>query len=171
MLIDTHSHIYAEEFMNESEEVVQRAFDAGIRKIILPNIDSSSIGPMLNLSDSFPNNCFPTIGLHPTSVNEDFQKELDIMEYWLKKRNFCAVGEIGMDLYWDKTFLEERLNSLPGEHSQVLRQINHNLEQLCQKHQDYREQEQKYRRRESWIFWGVIFGCLVLFVCLFIASR
>jgi len=111
MLIDTHSHIYVEEFMNESDEVVQRALENRVEKIILPNIDSSSIDPMLKLTDSYPNNCFPTIGLHPASVNADFHKELEIMESWLKRRKFVAIGEIGMDLYWDKTFHGEQADA------------------------------------------------------------
>lgn len=108
MLVDTHSHIYSEEFSSDRDEVIARAVKAGVNKIVLPNIDSSTIKPMLDLADSDPNLFIPLIGLHPTSVKEDFQKELQIMEYWLNKRIFRGIGEIGIDLYWDKTFINEQ---------------------------------------------------------------
>jgi TatD DNase family protein len=108
MLIDSHSHIYSEEFNNDRDKVIQRAFDVGVKKIILPNIDSSSIESMLKLSDNYPESCFPLIGLHPTSVNETYKKELEIIESWLEKTKFYGIGEIGIDLYWDKTFLKEQ---------------------------------------------------------------
>jgi TatD DNase family protein len=108
MFIDSHSHIYSEEFSSDREEAIQRAIHSGIHKIILPNIDSSTIKPMMDLADSNPNLFIPLIGLHPTSVKEDFNKELEIMEYWLNKRKFLGIGEIGIDLYWDKTLLNEQ---------------------------------------------------------------
>ena len=111
MFVDTHSHIYSEEFSSDRNEVIERALYAGIRRIILPNIDSSTIKPMLDLADSTPSLFSPLIGLHPTSVKEDFRKELQIMEYWLNKRTFNGIGEIGIDLYWDKTFLSEQIEA------------------------------------------------------------
>ncbi len=108
MLIDTHSHIYSEDFNDDLDEVVKRAFENNILKIILPNIDSSSIKKMLDLSAQYPQICFPLMGLHPTSVNEDFLEELELVEFWLKKRKFYGIGEIGIDLYWDKTFIKEQ---------------------------------------------------------------
>jgi TatD DNase family protein len=111
MFVDTHSHIYSEEFSTDRAEAVSRAQHAGIDCIVLPNIDSSSIKPMLDLTDSEPGYFFPLIGLHPTSVKEDFRKELQIIEYWLAKRKFYGIGEIGIDLYWDKTFLAEQLEA------------------------------------------------------------
>ncbi len=108
MFVDTHSHIYSEEFSSDRNEVIERAKNAGIKRIVLPNIDSSTIKPMLDLADSAPSLFTPLIGLHPTSVKEDFRKELQIMEYWLNKRKFRGIGEIGIDLYWDKTFLNEQ---------------------------------------------------------------
>lgn len=108
MLIDTHSHIYSEEFNGEIDDVVKRCIESGVEKILLPNIDSSSIKLMLDLSDKFPAVCFPMMGIHPTSVKEDFNEELEVVEYWLKKRKFYAIGEIGIDLYWDSTFIEEQ---------------------------------------------------------------
>lgn len=111
MLIDTHSHIYSQEFRKDRNEVIQRALSNNVNKILLPNIDSSSIKPMLDLTNSYPDICFPTIGLHPTSVKEDYRQELEIMLYWIEKRKFYAIGEIGIDLYWDKTFIKEQTDS------------------------------------------------------------
>lgn len=111
MFVDTHSHIYSEEFSSDRDEVVARAIKAGINKIVLPNIDSSTIKPMLDLADSDSGLFMPLIGLHPTSVKEDFRKELQIMEYWFNKRIFSGIGEIGIDLYWDKTFINEQVEA------------------------------------------------------------
>ncbi|MCF8362905.1 MAG: TatD family hydrolase [Prolixibacteraceae bacterium] len=108
MIIDTHSHIYSEDYNGEIGEVVQRAFDAGVEKILLPNIDSSSIKMMLDLAASRPGSFFPMMGLHPTSVNEDYQEEIEVVEFWLKKQKFYAIGEIGIDFYWDDTFRKEQ---------------------------------------------------------------
>jgi len=111
MFVDSHSHIYSEEFSSDRNEVIARALKAGVNKIVLPNIDSSTIKPMLDLADSDPNLFIPLIGLHPTSVKEDFRKELEIMEYWFNKRKFAGIGEIGIDLYWDKTFINEQIEA------------------------------------------------------------
>ena len=111
MLIDTHSHIYSTDFINDRDEVIQRAYSNDVRKIILPNIDSSSVKNLLDLVDTYPHICFPLMGLHPTSVNNDYQEELQVVEYWLKKRKFFGIGEIGIDLYWDKSFLEEQTHA------------------------------------------------------------
>lgn len=108
MLIDTHSHIYSEDFLHDREEALQRAYDNGVKKIILPNIDSGSIKHMLDLADAYPHVCYPLIGLHPTSVDEHYNDELHAIEYWLEKRKFFGVGEIGIDLYWDKKFEQEQ---------------------------------------------------------------
>ena len=109
MLIDTHSHIYSEEFIEDIDEVVSRAYDNDVRKIVMPNIDSSSVRKMLDLADQYPQICFPLMGLHPTSVGDDYKEELELVEYWLKKRKFYGIGEIGIDLYWENTFLEEQM--------------------------------------------------------------
>ena len=111
MFVDSHSHIYSEEFSTDRAEVIARAVKAGVNKIILPNIDSSTIKSMLDLADSSPQLFIPLIGLHPTSVKEDFRKELQIMEYWFDKRKFSGIGEIGIDLYWDKTFINEQIEA------------------------------------------------------------
>jgi TatD DNase family protein len=106
--IDTHTHLYLEEFDNDRPEVVQKAIGAGVTRMMLPNIDSSSIENMLELTRQFPTNCFPMIGLHPTSVKEKYTNELSIMEEWLAKYNFIGIGECGIDLYWDKSFAMEQ---------------------------------------------------------------
>jgi TatD DNase family protein len=108
MLIDTHSHIYSEDFLHDRDDVLQRAYESGVKKIVLPNIDSGSIKHMLDLTDAYPHLCYPLIGLHPTSVDDDYKDELLAMEYWLEKRKFYGIGEIGIDLYWDKKFSDEQ---------------------------------------------------------------
>ncbi len=107
-LIDTHTHLYAEEFNADRKNLIEKAIANGINKFYLPNIDSSSIGAMLDLEKQFPSHCFAMMGLHPCSVNASWQKELESVKNWLEKRKFLAVGEIGIDLYWDKTFFEEQ---------------------------------------------------------------
>ncbi len=108
MLIDTHSHIYLDHFGNDRDSVVNRAVESGINRILLPNIDSTSIDVMLNLSARYPDICIPMMGLHPGSVKHNWEEELRVVEQWLSKRTFIAVGEIGIDLYWDKTYIEEQ---------------------------------------------------------------
>lgn len=109
-MIDTHSHIYMPEFNDDRDEVVKRAINVGIDKILLPNVDSSTICDMLKCVSDYPDICYPMIGLHPTSVNELYEKELDTVIDMLSSPNdFIAVGEIGMDLYWDKTFVKEQM--------------------------------------------------------------
>lgn len=107
-LVDTHAHIYSEKFDDDIDDVIKRAQDAGVEKIYLPNIDSESIDGMLELESRYPDLCVPMMGLHPCHVKEDFEKELYIVEEWLSKRSFVAVGEIGTDLYWDKTNFESQ---------------------------------------------------------------
>lgn len=108
MFVDTHTHLYAEEFSPDRTALIQKAISNGIQKFYLPNIDSASIEGMLALEQQFPENCFPMMGLHPCHVNATYNDELAIVENWLKKRPFCAIGEIGIDLYWDKTFFREQ---------------------------------------------------------------
>ena len=112
MFIDTHSHIYADDFNEDISQVIKRASDVGVGKILLPNIDSSSIEPMLKLVADFPDMCMPMMGLHPTSVDKDYKQELDICKQYLLKDSFIAIGEIGIDLYWDKNILEATTNCI-----------------------------------------------------------
>ena len=104
-LVDTHTHLFAQQFDDDRSEVIQRVLEKGVQKMLLPNINSSSIQPMLNLCAEFPNNCFPMIGLHPCDIKKNYLEELVIIEEWLKNEKFVAVGEIGIDLYWDKSTL------------------------------------------------------------------
>jgi TatD DNase family protein len=108
VLIDTHTHLYSREFDTDRASMIERAIHAGVTKFYLPNVDSESIQGMLDLEVKYPNNCFAMMGLHPCSVKENYKAELRIVETWLEKRAFCAIGEIGIDLYWDKTFFEEQ---------------------------------------------------------------
>jgi TatD DNase family protein len=103
-LIDTHAHLYADEFNGDRADVIGRAAESGVRAIFLPNVDSASIEPMLALEAAYPGVCFAMMGLHPCSVGENYRDELAIVRDWLNRRHFCAVGEIGIDLYWDKTY-------------------------------------------------------------------
>jgi len=110
-LIDTHSHIYSEEFDADRAEVIQRAKSVGVEHIILPNVDSETLPRMLALEAEYPGYCYSAIGLHPTSVKENYLEELALVKSELKRRNWIAIGEIGIDLYWDKTFLAEQIKA------------------------------------------------------------
>ncbi|MFN5031297.1 MAG: TatD family hydrolase [Flavobacteriia bacterium] len=104
IFIDTHTHLFSPSFNEDRTDAVQRAINAGVDKLLLPNIDIESISAMYDLCNQFPNNCFPMMGLHPGSVDENWERNLEIIKEHLFTRNNLAVGEIGMDLYWDKTF-------------------------------------------------------------------
>lgn len=106
--IDTHAHIYLEEFDADRTDMLARAIAAGVEKIFMPNIDHTSIDRMLELELKSGGSCLPMMGLHPCSVKKDFEKELYQMENWISKRKFSAIGEMGTDLYWDKTFWEQQ---------------------------------------------------------------
>jgi TatD DNase family protein len=107
--VDTHTHIFLEEFDSDICEVVRRAGEAGVNRFYLPNIDVKSVARLHALSDRYPDLCYPMMGLHPTSVGPDFRKDLAIIGSWFEKRKYIAIGEIGLDLYWDKTFLKEQV--------------------------------------------------------------
>lgn len=108
-LIDSHSHLFLEEFADDLPQVMKRAREAGVTHIFMPNIDSTTIEPMLRVCSRYEGFCFPMIGLHPTSVKADCEKELEIVASELSSPNsYVAIGEIGIDLYWDKTFLKEQ---------------------------------------------------------------
>lgn len=105
-IIDTHAHLYVDEFKDDREEMIRRALDSGIQKMYLPNIDVESIPKMLKLEKEFPGVCIAMLGLHPCHVGEDYESQLDVMESMWTGRDFAAVGEIGLDLYWDKDSIE-----------------------------------------------------------------
>lgn len=102
-MIDTHAHIYTKEFKDDLAGVIGNCQEKGVEKIFMPNIDEDSIELMLEVERKYPEMCFSMMGLHPSSVNKTFQKQLYDVESWLGKRKFIAVGEIGIDLYWDKS--------------------------------------------------------------------
>lgn len=107
-LIDTHNHLYLEEFDPEQDALVDVAQKSGIDTLLLPNVDLTTIDRMHDLCDRFPGFAYPMMGLHPTSVNEHYAEALKKIESYLSKRPYCAIGEIGIDLYWDKTYLKEQ---------------------------------------------------------------
>lgn len=103
-LVDTHTHLYLNAFDEDREESLQRAIAAGVDRFLLPNIDRSSIAPMKAMAAAWPQHCFPMMGLHPTSVKENWEEELAVIKEELDKGSYSAVGEIGIDLYWDQSF-------------------------------------------------------------------
>ncbi len=111
-LIDTHTHIYLPEFDSDRDEAVKRAVDNGIVKLLMPNIDTSSVKAMHDASKRYKGVCCPMIGLHPTSVKEDYLEQLDNLEKLFVENEFVAIGEIGIDLYWDKTHLSEQTKAM-----------------------------------------------------------
>jgi TatD DNase family protein len=110
--IDTHAHLYLHQFDTDRNAMLDRAMSAGCEAFFLPNIDSTTIESMLELEVARPDVCFAMMGLHPSHVKENFREELALCEDWLRRRRFAAVGEIGIDLYWDKTHLKEQLEAL-----------------------------------------------------------
>ena len=109
-LIDTHAHIYLPEFEKDRKIILENAMNAGINKILMPAIDSSTHQSMLKL-ESENDMCLSMIGLHPCSVNEDFEREVDVVEQFLFHKKFIAIGEIGLDFYWDKTFTQQQFDA------------------------------------------------------------
>jgi TatD DNase family protein len=108
---DTHTHLYASEFDNDRKESIEKAIKNGVTRFFLPNIETSSIQPMLDLVWQFPENCYPMMGLHPCSVDANFESQLFQIQKWFKKRKFYAVGEIGLDYYWSTEFKEQQITA------------------------------------------------------------
>jgi len=108
ILTDTHTHLYSKEFDPDRTALIEKAIDSGITRLFMPNVDTESIGGMYQVEKQFPDHCFAMMGLHPCSVNATYQHELQVVEHWLHKRKFIAIGEIGIDLYWDKTFFQQQ---------------------------------------------------------------
>jgi len=106
--IDTHAHIYLKEFKDDRADMMARALENNVERIYMPNIDHTSIDDMFEMEVRYPGHCIPMMGLHPCYVKKDFERELYQVESWLSKRKFAAVGEIGTDIYWDKTFWEQQ---------------------------------------------------------------
>jgi TatD DNase family protein len=110
--IDTHAHIYHKEFSSDIDEILQQCLGKGVNKIYMPNISEDSVEGMLALSEKYPNQCFPMLGIHPCDVTEDVEKVLDRLRKLYANTNFIAVGETGLDLYWDKSTFELQKRSL-----------------------------------------------------------
>ena len=110
MFIDTHAHLYHNQFKDDRAAMVQRALDGGVKKLFLPNIDTESIEAMDALAEAYPDGCFPMMGLHPCSVGEDNEAQMAEVEQLLRTGRYCAVGEIGIDLHWDKTWIVQQQN-------------------------------------------------------------
>ena len=108
MITDTHTHLYSDQFDEDRTEMIQRAKDAGVSRFFIPAIDSSYTKNMLELESNFKNDVFLMMGLHPTSVKENYKEELAHVKKWIDKRKFVAIGEIGIDLFWDKSFLKQQ---------------------------------------------------------------
>ncbi len=106
--IDTHAHLYDEAFASEEDLAIERAVEAGVTKIVFPDIDSQSREAMFNLADRHPGIVFPCLGLHPTSVDTGWEREMSLIENELETRKIWAIGEIGMDCYWSKEFVEQQ---------------------------------------------------------------
>ena len=115
-LTDTHTHLYLPEFKNDITDVINRAVENGVTKFYLPAIDSTHTKEMLELEEKYPGKYIAMMGLHPCSVKENYKEELALVNDWLRKRKFAAVGEIGLDFYWDKTFADQQYESF---HQQI----------------------------------------------------
>ena len=108
MITDTHTHLYSSQFNEDQDAMIQRAKDAGVSRFFIPAIDASYTESMLLLEKNYPNDVYLMMGLHPTSVKENYQEELAHVKEWIDKKDFYAIGEIGIDLYWDKSFLNQQ---------------------------------------------------------------
>ena len=109
--IDSHTHLFTEEFDADRALVIQRARESGVRLFCLPNIDVESIERLHQVSEKYLDCCSPMMGLHPTSVKNDYQHDLEIIKTELTKRKYIAIGEIGLDLYWDQTYIKEQIHA------------------------------------------------------------
>jgi len=137
-IIDTHSHIYLEEFDSDREEVVHRAKEKGVTKIILPAIDLVTLDRLLRTCDEFPGYCYPSLGLHPEEVREDYPKVLAQMKSLLKENGstFIGIGEVGLDFYWDQTYKEEQIRAFE---TQIKWALEFNLPLIIHSRSSHRE--------------------------------
>ncbi len=110
--IETHAHIYSSKFDADRDQVIQDIREAGVERVYMPNVDVETIDAMLDCELKYPDLCIPMMGLHPCDVKADFESQLATMEDWLNKREFAAIGEIGLDLYWDKSYFEQQKEAL-----------------------------------------------------------
>lgn len=121
---DTHAHLYDEQFADDRAEMINNAIDAGVTKMYLPNCDSTTIESMMQLSAQFPDNCYPMMGLHPCYVKDNYKEELAIVDKHLAENKFYAVGEIGLDYYWDLTYKDQQIEAFK---LQIDRALEYNL--------------------------------------------
>jgi TatD DNase family protein len=150
--IDTHAHIYLPEFSGDLEQTAQRARDQGISKIILPNIDSFTIEPLQEVCNRYKNYCYPLMGLHPTHVKDNFSGELNIIFKELKSDEYIGVGEIGIDLYWDKTYLEQQKIAFK---MQVVYALENNLPVVIHARESFQQIIEVLQEINSPIFKGI----------------
>lgn len=123
-MIDTHSHMYLSQFDDDRDLAIQRAINEGVKAILLPNIEMASVEPLMKLCTDYPNYCFPMAGLHPTNVKDDYKIQLEDIVTQVQKHNIVAIGETGIDLYWDKTTLTEQIIAFEF---QINLALEHNL--------------------------------------------
>jgi TatD DNase family protein len=145
-LIDTHTHLYLPEFDTDRDEVVKRAVDNNVVKLLMPNIDIHSVDAMISSENRYKGICYSMIGLHPTSVKEDYLYQLDTLEEMAAKRLFIAIGEIGIDLYWDRTFLKEQLIAFKR---QILLSLRLNLPVIIHSRESFPEVFEALREFEG----------------------
>lgn len=121
ILIDTHTHLYLREFNEDRDQVVRNALEKGVLKMLLPNVDGTTIDRMHELEDAYPGHCLPMIGLHPTSVDNEFREDIRKLREILEERKYWGIGETGIDLYWDRTFAKQQEESF-REHISLARE-------------------------------------------------
>jgi TatD DNase family protein len=134
--IDTHCHLYAKEFEPDITDVIKRSEEAGVMAFYLPAIDRSTLQPMLELEKKFPGKCISMLGLHPCSVKENYKEELRIIEDLLQQRKFAAIGETGLDFYWDKIFEQNQYNAF---HQQIEWAIHYEIPIVIHSRESIRE--------------------------------
>jgi TatD DNase family protein len=121
---DTHTHLYDEQLATDEAEMIQRSLDAGVTKMYMPNCDSSTIPGMMKIAATYPQHCYPMMGVHPCYIKENYKEELAIAKQQLEQHRFYAVGEIGLDYYWDMTFKEQQIEAF---NTQIDWALEHNL--------------------------------------------
>jgi len=134
--IDTHTHLFLNQFKDDRFAAVKRAIDAGVTKMFLPNVDKNSIEGLLELSNQFPQNCFPILGVHPTSVNDDYEEVIEYIENLIKLNKIYGIGETGIDLYWDKSTLNKQITAFK---SQINLAKKYNLPIIIHARESYKE--------------------------------
>ncbi|MBN8855734.1 MAG: hydrolase TatD [Sphingobacteriales bacterium 50-39] len=154
-LIDTHCHLYNKEFARDIDAVIQRAEKEGVEKFYLPAVDSESHEALMALEEQYPDRCIGMMGLHPTSVNAGYEAELRLVEGWLGKRAWAAVGEIGLDFYWDRTFEKEQYRAF---HRQIEWALHYSLPIVIHSRESMQESIGVVREHQKGALGG-IFHC------------